>query len=68
MISGGAERPHTPPLIERTRYSYAPIEIICIDPLSWEMNPLGPLGYRFDIDELMTLRNHREGIQTDRVV
>jgi hypothetical protein len=32
------------------------------------MNPLGPLGFRFDPDELMTLRNHCEGIQTDRAI
>jgi hypothetical protein len=67
-LSRGDDAYTHPPLIERTRYSYAPIEIICIDTLSWEMNPLGPLGFRFDPEELMSLRNHREGVHTDRVV
>lgn len=63
-----AQAPPHPPLIERTRYSYAPIEITCIDTHSWEMDPLGPLGFRFDPDELMSLRNDGECVNADRAV
>ena len=29
---------------------------------------LGPLGPRFDPDEIMTLRNHREDVDTNRAI
>ena len=67
-LSRGDDAYTHPSLVERTRYSYAPIEIICIDPLSWEMNPLGPLGLRFDPDEFVTLRNHREDVDPNRSI
>ena len=33
-----------------------------------ECNPLGPLGLRFDPEEIMTLRNHCEGVYADRAI
>jgi len=33
-----------------------------------ECNPLSPLGFRFDPDEIMTLRNDREGVYADRTI